>query len=205
MQSFVVLGHPRGLRHRVETRHRVVDVGRQRHEHARNLVAQLARHLVRPGRDRDDGDEGRAQRFVARLEQPPQAARDDRRHHVGHGRLEDAADQLDVVEGNRKGRERFRFETAPLNDVRGPAKNPGGGRSPRPESSCLCRPSSAIVSTPTWIVPSVSPGWRASDPAAWRSTRTVDGSGSGRHSGGSSTTRDRGERSRKAARTRSSR
>src|SRR6202451_247271 len=95
----------------------------------------------------------------------------------------------------------LRFETAPLNDVRGAAKKPGGDCSPRPASSRLCMPRSATASTPACSVLSADPGCRVSDEAAWRSICVLDGNGAGSHSGGSSTMRVRGVRSRKAAST----
>ena len=95
----------------------------------------------------------------------------------------------------------MRFDTAPLNEVRGAAKNPGGDCSPRPASSRLCMPRSATASTPACSVLSVEPGCRASDEAACRSICVLEGSGAGFHSGGNSTMRVRGVRSRKAAST----
>ena len=103
--------------------------------------------------------------------------------------------------GTERPAKRLRFETAPLNEVRGAAKKPGGDCSPRPASSRLCMPRSATASTPACSVLSVDPGWRASDEAAWRSICVFDGSGAGFHSGGSSTMRVRGVRSRNAAST----
>ena len=96
---------------------------------------------------------------------------------------------------------RLRLDTAPLNDVFGAPKKPGGGCSPRPASSRLCMPRSATASIPSCSVRSVDPGWRASDDAAWRNIWAFEGSGAGFHSGGSGTTRARGVRSMKAAST----
>ena len=103
--------------------------------------------------------------------------------------------------GTESDAKRFRLDTAPLNDVRGAAKKPGGGCSPRSTSSLLCIPRSATASTPAWSVLNVSPGWRASEVAACRSICALDGSGAGFHSGGSGVTRDLGLRSRNVART----
>ena len=103
--------------------------------------------------------------------------------------------------GTERPAKRLRFDTAPLNEVRGAAKNPGGDCSPRPASSRLCIPRSATASTPACSVLSVAPGWRASDEAAWRSICVLDGNGAGSHSGGSATIRVRGVRSRNAAST----
>ena len=103
--------------------------------------------------------------------------------------------------GSESDANRFRLETAPLNEVRGAAKKPGGGCSPRSASSRLCIPRSATASTPACSVLRVAPGCLASDEAAWRSICVLEGSGAGFHSGGNGTTRDLGVRSRKAAST----
>ena len=72
--------------------------------------------------------------------------------------------------GRESDAKRLRLEIAPLNEVRGAAKKPGGRCSPRPSRSRLCVPRSVTASTPAWRVLRVAPGCLVSEAAAWRSS-----------------------------------
>ena len=96
----------RGLRDRVNALERIVDVGRQRREQGRDLVAHRPDLLLGADRDGAHSKQRAVGALVVSLEILPKRAGADRQHDIVHLDVERLADRLDLAQRNPRERHR---------------------------------------------------------------------------------------------------